>query len=370
MIEKMLIYRPDNIGDVVLFTGALEHIRRLYPNSHITLAVQTHIVNLVELCPFIDDVVSVDRFAYWRKLQKNGIMGSYYFESKLRSLEKNIKKFVHEYDLVIFPVKSPTNPDLQILADLRCKKVVGIAGCNVNLPSQVYLKPENIYSEYLNVACEYPWRHELYTTQDFLRFLGSDVDGIEQIEPVIWLSDTDKNYLNDCDFEKPIIGLFPSASSDIRIWNLANYGLLAQKIPKNVSFVILGGPQDVELADKLKEELRVACPTAKVLNIAGKTTLRQLYATISDCSLLISMESAGLHLGIASGTPTIGIAGGGHFGRFVPWGNPEKHIILTNNLDCFFCNWKCSREHIECINGVSVDEVAVAVQKLLHLHDG
>ena len=365
MIKKMLIYRPDNIGDVVLFTGALEHIRRLNPNSHITLAVQAHIVNLVELCPFIDEVVSVDMFAYWRKLQKMGIIGSYYFVSKIRRLEKIIKTFSRTYDLVIYPVKSPSNIDLQILADLRCKRLVGIVGCNVNLSSQVCLKPENIYSNYLDVTCDYPWRHELYTTLDFLRFLGSDVNDIKQIEPVIWLSDTDKNFLIDCDFEKPIIGLFPSASSHIRIWNVANYGLLAKQLTKNVSFIVLGGPQDIELADKLTEELCVACPTAKVLNIAGKTNLRQLYSVISACSILISMESSALHMGIAAGTPTVGIAGGGHFGRFVPWGNSKMNIILTNKLSCFHCNWICKKGNNECIDGVTVDKAVEAINKLL-----
>jgi ADP-heptose:LPS heptosyltransferase len=367
MIKKILIYRPDNIGDVILFSGALKHIRNIYSDAHITLAVQEHIINLVELCPFVNEVVSIDIFAFWLKLQKMGIRGAYRFSPQIRYAEKLIKRFIPttNFDLVIYPVKSPTNTDLEILANIRCKKLIGIVGCIVNLPRQVYLKPENIYSDCLDVTCKNPWRHELYTTLDFLKYLGADLDDIKQIQPVVWLSDSDKSLLNDFDFKKPIIGLFPSAASDIRIWKLENYGLLAKIIPDTASFIIFGGPQDVEIANKVRDELCAVHPDASVLNLAGKTTLRQLYVAISVCSILISMDSSALHMGIASGTPTIGIAGGGHFGRFVPWGDTEKNVILTNKLSCFHCNWHCTRGNIECIDGVSVDEVAATLKKLL-----
>jgi ADP-heptose:LPS heptosyltransferase len=202
-------------------------------------------------------------------------------------------------------------------------------------------------------------------TVDFLNFLGATVENIEQIDPVIWLSETDKIFVDNLNLTTPVIGLFPSASNSIRNWSLSNYGLVAKNLSDKVTYIILGGSQDIELANKLKDELHAACPAAKVLNIAGKTTLRQLYVSICACTILISVESAALHMGIASGTPTVGIAGGGHYGRFVPWGNLKNNIIATNELSCFHCNWKCSREKIECIDGVSADDVVTAVTKLL-----
>jgi hypothetical protein len=69
---RVLILRPDNIGDVLLFTGALRHIRNLYPEAHITLAVQAHIVNLVELCPHIDACVPVDELTWRGKVVHKG----------------------------------------------------------------------------------------------------------------------------------------------------------------------------------------------------------------------------------------------------------------------------------------------------------
>ncbi len=361
MIKKILICRPDNIGDVILFSGALKHIRKLHPHAHITLAVQAHIINLVELCPFVNTVISIDELAYWRKLQRMGVLGAHRFQSQIKKTETLIRRkfnLIKKYDWIIYPVKSPTIIDLSILANIKSKRLTGIVGCNVNMPTKADFKPENIYSDYLDVTNEDPWRHELYTTLDFLKYLGADVDSITQIQPEFWLSDADKNFMNNLGFKKPIIGLFPGASNDIRRWNVSNYRKLAKLIPEIFSFVIFGGPHDITIANKVEESLRSAKDDVQILNIAGKTTLRQLYAAISACSVLISMDTSALHMGITAGIPTIGIVGGGHFGRFVPWGNPQKNVIMTNKLDCFHCNWQCMKDNIECIDGVSADTVA------------
>jgi ADP-heptose:LPS heptosyltransferase len=364
--KKVLIYRPDNIGDVILFSGTLKHIRDLYHHSHITLAVQSHIINLVELCPFVDKVISSDKFSWLVKLQEKKIKGTYRFRNQIEYIENLIKKIfpITDYDLVICPVKSPTSKQLKILNSFRCEKLVGIGGCNLNLPNHIFLKPESLFSAYLDVSNENPWRHELFTTLDFLNFLGANATDINDIKPLVWLDDSDKIFFNTLNLKKPIIGLFPGASSDIRIWPLNNYSILAKRIPSLPSIVILGSKKEAEMADLIKTGICTERKNAEVINLAGKTTLRQLYAVIRNLSLLISMETSALHFGVTSGIPTIGIAGGGHFGRFVPWGSPVKNLILTNQLNCFHCNWHCSRETVKCIEGVTVEAVLAAIQKL------
>ena len=42
-MKKILLLRPDNIGDGVLFTGTLKYYRKLYPDAKITLAEKKYI---------------------------------------------------------------------------------------------------------------------------------------------------------------------------------------------------------------------------------------------------------------------------------------------------------------------------------------
>jgi ADP-heptose:LPS heptosyltransferase len=369
-IKRVLIFRPDNIGDVILFSGAFRHIRALHPRAHITLAVQSHIVNLVALCPYVDNVVSIDDLILWRKLQKKGVRGSYHFARVLRIMERSWKKLFQPFDSVIYPIRSPQVPHLKILSDLCVKVILGIVGCNVNEPEDGYpdhIHPKKLYSGYLDVSSEDPWRHEIFTTLDFLRFLGREIRNIDDIKPELWVSKPEQNVLKDIvDSNGTTIGLFPGASDCIRCWNVENYAKLTDSINYEVdAYVLFGGPNDANLASEIERLLEKAQPGLKIVNLAGKTTLQELYKCISECSVLISMESAGLHMGITAGVPTVGIAGGGHYGRFIPWGDKTKNIVLTEKLDCFNCNWRCDRERIECIEGVTPAEVASAVNRLL-----
>lgn len=79
----------------------------------------------------------------------------------------------------------------------------------------------------------------------------------------------------------------------------------------------------------------------------------------------MSMDTSGLHLAITAGIPTIGITGGWHYGRFIPWGDPERHIFLTKKLECFNCNLNCKIDRVECIQGVTPEEVYFNINKLL-----
>jgi len=369
--KKILIFRPDNIGDVLLFTGALKHIRNLYPDAHITLSVQSHIVNLVELCPYIDICIPVD------KLDRTGIIKYLEFPFKYR-----IKKIIRSisnvsgpnnqfFDIIIYPVKSPQVQHLKMIYFIGRTQAIGITGCLLNAPLKGYpieLKPENIFTDYLDISSYDPWKHEFHVTLDFLRHLGCREASLDNIKPQFWLSDSEKNYLENIRVKNlEIIGLFPSASSVGRRWTESNYGELAAMVGGKITYAIFGSPADKNLSDRIALSIKEHCRNAEILNLTGQTTLRELAKTITYCDLLISTETSGLHIAIASGVPAVGIVGGGHFGRFVPWGAPDKALFITNTTSCFHCNWHCTQSDFACIKKVKPIVVADAVKQLLRM---
>lgn len=359
--ERILIFRPDNIGDVFLFSGALAHIRMLYPQAHITLAVQAHILNLVELCPYVDSCISV---------------GQLFCPGNGKALNKLIKKISGlfnisrpSFDEIIYPVRSPSESQLRIIHDLGIKKIYGIIGCDANAPEGGFpsqLEPRNLFSDYWDVSCFDVGRHELLTTLDFIRFLGCNVSSLEEIKPQLWLLDSEKNHLeNITPKELPIIGLFPGGSFLDKCWHADNYYELTRLIGKDVIYVLFGSLADKDCTSHVELQIRKACMDSSVVNLVGRTTLRELAKSISECDLFIGMDSAGLHIAIASGVPTIGIVTGAHYNRFIPWGNPGKNFVLTKPMACFQCNWKCDHGDIACLQEVRPSEVAYAAKKLL-----
>lgn len=54
--DSILLVRLDEIGDIVLTSPFLRELRRNYPKSRIVLVVKPAVYNLVELCPYVDEV--------------------------------------------------------------------------------------------------------------------------------------------------------------------------------------------------------------------------------------------------------------------------------------------------------------------------
>jgi len=371
--KKILIFRPDNIGDVLLFTGALRHIRNLYPDAHITLAVQSHIVNLVELCPYIDICIPIDKLAWMGMIKGSEFPLKYRIEKIINSLGKALKSTNRSFDIIIYPVKSPQVHHLGIIYVLNKKQTFGITGCLLNAPAKGYppeLRPETLFTDYLDISINDPWVQELHVTLAFLRFLGCKGVTLDNIKPQFWLSDFEKNYLDEVKTnDQTIIGLFPGAFSKGRRWAEYNYGELAKRLGGKYTYTIFGSPIDKNLSDRIALSIKERCRTAEILNLTGRTTLRELAKTIASCDLLVSTETSGLHIAIASGIPAVGIVGGGHFGRFVPWGDPGKVLFLTKAMPCFHCNWACDRSDFACIKMVTPTEVSDAANQLLGMRD-
>jgi ADP-heptose:LPS heptosyltransferase len=189
---------------------------------------------------------------------------------------------------------------------------------------------------------------------------------LDDIMPQFWLSGSETDFLAELQREdRNIIGLFPGASVGGRQWSPVNYGELAGMLPNNIIYVLFGSADEEKLCKDVVASITERCSDATIINLSGKTTLRQLVKTISSCDLFIGMETSGLHIAIATGIPSIGIVGGGHFGRFVPWGDTGRSIFLTNQMECFHCNWSCRNNKMECISGVSPYEVAESAKILL-----
>lgn len=367
--RRILILRPDNIGDVVLFSGAFRHIRNLYPDAHITLAVQAHIVNLVELCPYIDACVAINLLTWWGRIGQRKFPLKFRMEHFIRGLNRLANAIRSPFYTIIYPVKSLQVRHLETIFCLGSRQTFGIAGCSLNVPGSGYppeLHPQMLFTDILDISDSDPWRHELQTSSDFLRFLGCHVTTVDDIRPQLWLSDDEKNYLDGAmQTGRKIIGLFPGSSYGGKCWEPDNYGELAGLLEGGTIYAIFGSLSDVNLTDRVAHSIRERCPDAEIVNLTGLTTLRELARAIMCCDLFIGMDTSGLHMAIAAHIPTIGIAGGGHFGRFVPWGDPEMNVILTHQMDCFHCNWHCGKGGVECIAGVTPEEVAAVARRLL-----
>ncbi|HEY0351884.1 MAG TPA: lipopolysaccharide heptosyltransferase II [Gemmatimonadales bacterium] len=132
--------------------------------------------------------------------------------------------------------------------------------------------------------------------------------------------------------------------------------------------VIVGGADDASLADAI-----AAAVPGRVVSAAGKLSLRASAALIERAAVLVTNDSAPLHLATAVGTPVVALFGPTvpEFG-FGPRGRGDL-ILGMDDLACRPCSSHgpqiCPLGHHRCMRDLSVDIVAKAVATLASAED-
>jgi heptosyltransferase II len=124
--------------------------------------------------------------------------------------------------------------------------------------------------------------------------------------------------------------------------------------------VVVGGREDARLGDVV-----VASAPDRVHNAAGGLSLRASAALLARAGVLVTNDSAPLHLATAVGTPVVALFGPTVPGfGFGPRG-PGDRVIEHPSLACRPCSAHgpqvCPLTHHRCMRELSVESVAAAV---------
>lgn len=104
---------------------------------------------------------------------------------------------------------------------------------------------------------------------------------------------------------KKVFAIAPASAKKAKNWTVEGYSKLANyAIDKGFHVVILGSNSEYEehLCDEINKNTHNRCE-----NLCGKTSLRILAAVISKASLVLSPDSAAMHLASSLNIPVIGL---------------------------------------------------------------
>jgi ADP-heptose:LPS heptosyltransferase len=358
---RVLIVRDDNIGDGVLFSGALSSLRRLYPGSHITLVVRRHASELFRHCPYLDRVTSYERLAPWEQWQARRVRGAWALEGLARSIAR---RRMGRFDAILCPVSAPRQELISLVDSLRGDEKIGFAGYMLQYPEGRLpdIDPADVFTKAVHCRREERWQHEFLRLQAWLQLCGCREAVAPQ--PELWLTDHDYELAESAlPPEEEYIGAFLGASSHWRRWPVASWCELLASVGAGRTVTLFGGPDASEDAREIDMILKHA--GQRVCNLCGGTALRQLAACIQRCDFVVSTESAGLHMAIAQDVPTVGIVGQHHMGRYVPWGDPSRHRIASIPCDrSDDCTGACYYEDYRCIQEIPVEVVRREIDAL------
>lgn len=315
-VKKILVITLSNIGDVILTTPVIDRLKKRFLKSHLTVMVGPKASELFEGAPGIELMV-YDKFIPLRK--------------KL-ALAVELRK--RRYDLVV-DLRNTAFPYL-IGARYRTRLFGRVPKDIIHMRDRHLAKLES-----LGIAVSEP---------DYWLWVGPEdeayVDGL-----------FGKLGLASCD--RPV-AVSPGAASDLKRWRQDGFREVCDRLMKEgYKVIMVGDEDDSRLIDRIGRAMR-----NPPLTVSGQTSLRQLAAFLKRCGLLVTNDSAPMHLGAALGVPTLAIFGPTNPRKYGPIG--PLHSVVRRELDCSPCEEpRCSRNH-ECMDLISSDEVYQVAKRMLH----
>jgi len=146
---------------------------------------------------------------------------------------------------------------------------------------------------------------------------------------------------------KNLMAIHPWTSDPVKQWPIEKFSELAKRVAGEFGFkvLIIGGKEEFYKSQEFFSGLN------NIVNLTGKTSLKQLAALLKICKLLISGDSGPVHLASCVDTTVIAIFRNDLPGKTaVRWGPRSSHsiVIEKNNL-----------------SDISVDEVFDKVKEAL-----
>jgi len=140
---------------------------------------------------------------------------------------------------------------------------------------------------------------------------------------------------------------------------------LLGRLPETARLVIVGAAADRPLADAIRTAAATRSLKDRIVDATGQLPLLASAALIGRCAVLVSNDSAPVHLASAMGTPTVAL-----FGPTTPalgFGPlaPRALALDESTLPCRPCHAhgpaSCPLVHWRCMRQLDVTRVAEAV---------
>ena len=166
--------------------------------------------------------------------------------------------------------------------------------------------------------------------------------------------------------EGPFVALAPGSIWGSKRWPY--YGELARRLAERVAVVLVGGADDVALGEEICHAVEGGQGRSRAVNACGQLTLRQSAALIGKAALLVTNDSAPLHLATAMGTPVVALFGPTvtEFG-FGPL-RPGDVALGMDGLLCRPCSPhgppECPLGHHRCMRDLTVEAVVRAIEDM------
>ena len=313
--KKILAINFGGIGDEILFLPALSSLKKEFPQSKITLALEPRSKSVKDLSNLIDNVICVD------------IKGKYKYFELFKFL---LKARLGRYDMVFSSGANKFIPVLLFLTGITYRYGYENGPLSKILLTKAVKLKKNQYASKMY--------HELVTP----------VTDIKTLYPEIDAGEVEKEYGSV--LIHPGVSKMSVLKHMVKTWKPEIWAELVKKVLATGKKVyLIGGPDDKDCIEKIA---KIVGEEPNFTNLYGSTkNIMDLARLTKKAEVLICSDSAPMHIGVGVGTKTLAFFGPTDEKKLIP--DDERFIAIKNNVSCRPCLWdkrQTTCDELKCLD--------------------
>jgi heptosyltransferase III len=350
---RILIVRPDRLGDVVLSTPVLDVIKRNYPQSRLTLLVREAVVPVVEGLPSVDEIL-----VYRPEGAHAGLGGIWRLAGEIRQRKFRIA--------------------VVLQAGWRVALAVFLAGVRYRVGPLSKLHSYFLYNRGARQRRSQVEMHEADYNLQLLRKLGIRV-GTRHVPTSVALAPgaagRAAEWLRERGFQPgaPLVVVHPGMGGSALNWPESHYvELLRALVREGRSVLVTSGPAETALVGRLAAALGTAAE--RIIVYSGSATaesLGMLGGLLSHASVVVAPSTGPLHVAVALGKPVVTFFPPIRVQSAIRWGPYVKDeraaSVLVPEVYCgedFACRGNLCN-YFPCMRTLTVNEALEKVNLML-----
>ncbi len=340
-MKRQLLVRASNwIGDCVMSVAALRELRRLQPETRLTVAGRRWVTDLFEGQSFVDRVFTWDRPGYWNRFRAVG---------SLRGSD-SVLLFPNSFSSALSPFLARVPQRLGYQTDGRSFLLTHRA--------QPRTKQLGLHQAfyYLDLIHQLGLSETDYVARDDFApdiSLEAPGSGVEEANRLLREIGIDRT--------RPLVILSPGAAfGPAKRWYPDRYAAVADLLvnQEGAQILLVGSAQEQPLAELVLVHMK-----RKAHDLSGRTTLATLMGLLSECDLLLTNDSGPMHLAAALNRPQVALFGSTDEIATGPL--CRRAVVIHKHVECSPCLLRECPIDLRCFDRITVEEVFEAARGLL-----
>jgi len=321
---KILVIGLSNVGDGVLMSPVIARLAEGYPQARVTVLVGERARALFAGDPRVHELMMLEEFAGWSgRLRLIGLLW------RMRPA-------------LLIDLRHTALP--LVWKPWRCWRYVW------PVPKHLHMRERHL------------WRLKIQGGSK----LQAPSSKPTPLPPAIWISPEDQRQVTTLASRwglaggKPLVIICPGARSHTKRWYTDRFAAVADGLIEEAGaeVVLTGEPEESEIIHDVMAGMRRRAHSA-----VGCTTIRQLAALMQQARLVITNDSASLHVAGAVGAPVLALFGPTDPRKYGPTGGRDR--VVQRRLFCVPCEKSLCRYTHECMRFIQAEDVLSAAKAML-----